>query len=208
MRKLSLTLLVIFGLTQMTFAQIDFGVKGGLNYNLDSFKSVKEDIISDFGKSSSGFHGGVWLRFNLGSLSARTELVYTQLKSDFKIAPDLISEKNTATFTYKKIDVPVLFEFNFLRLLYAYAGPSFQYALNSNVKIKDIVKDSDIANKFSVGLQTGLGVKFGKFGVDVRWERAFKDSEMKFLKKNIKASKDLKFDHRTNQIIVSASYCF
>ncbi len=54
-------------------------------------------------------------------------------------------------------------------------GPSFQYILDSDFDINDISNVD--ADGFTVGLQFGGGVEFGKLGIDVRWERAFSDIE-------------------------------
>ncbi len=213
MKKLTVTMLVLFGTIQLAISQVNFGIKGGINYNFDTFENVKNDILSG-AKSKTGYHAGIWARFDLGSLSARTELVYTELKSeaDVKIpfavpyaSNNLMSKGH---FTLKKLDVPILLEINLMKTLYAYAGPSFQYIIGSDFDVNEFITDKKITNKFSAGLQTGLGVKFGHFGVDVRWERAFKDSEMEFFNKLSDKPLNITFDHRVHQIIVSASYCF
>ncbi len=216
MKKLTLTILILFGTIQLAISQVDFGIKGGINYNLDNFEKVKDDVLSG-AKSKTGYHAGIWARFDLGSLSARTELVYTELKSEADVKIPFLTtykSKNLMSkghFSLKKIDVPILLEINLMKTLYAYAGPSFQYIIGSDFDVNEFIKDkNNITNKFSAGLQTGLGVKFGHFGIDVRWERAFKDSEMEFFYKNIDKSStsNIKFDHRVHQIIVSASYSF
>ncbi len=214
MKKLSLTLLVILGAMQLAFSQVDFGIKAGVNYNFDTFKNIKNDVLKG-AKSKMGYHGGIWARFDLGSISARTELIYTELKSDVDVDVSFFSNSmiprrgQDATFIYKKIDIPLLLEINFMKIFYASAGPSFQYVINSDFNLNEFITDKNIHNKFSVGLQTGLGVKLGKFGIDVRWERAFKDSEMEFYNKNVSTSNfNVKFDHRMHQVVISASYAF
>ena len=52
-----------------------------------------------------------------------------------------------------------------------YIGPSFQYILGSDFSISDIT--SVESDGFTLGMQFGGGIEFGKLGVDVRWERAF-----------------------------------
>ncbi len=213
MKKLSLTLLILLGTMQLAISQVDFGIKGGLNYHFDTFKNIKDDVLQG-AKSKIGYHGGIWTRFDLGSISARIELIYTELNTDVNVDVSSFSvfssqRIHNANFKYKKIDIPLLLEINFMKIFYASAGPSFQYVINSDFNLNKFITDKNITNKFSVGLQTGLGVKFGKFGIDVRWERAFKDSEMEFYNKNIATSNfNVKFDHRIHQVIISASYAF
>jgi hypothetical protein len=45
----------------------------------------------------------------------------------------------------------------------------------------------------------GVGVEFGKVGVDVRWERGLSNTEANFVDSN------LNIDNRTNQIIFGIS---
>ena len=64
MKKIILILCLTLGLSQASNAQLDFGVKGGLNYNSNSIKEVQSDVFSG-AKSKTGYHAGVWLRFKL-----------------------------------------------------------------------------------------------------------------------------------------------
>ena len=46
MKKVMLILFLAIGTSQMSNAQIDFGIKGGVNYNSDSFQEVQTDVLS------------------------------------------------------------------------------------------------------------------------------------------------------------------
>ena len=72
-----------FGFSQISNAQINFGVKGGLNYNSNSIKGVSKDVFSG-AKSKTGYHAGVWLRLKLPVVGfyVRPELVYTNLENE------------------------------------------------------------------------------------------------------------------------------
>ena len=83
-----------------------------------------------------------------------------------------------------------------------YIGPSFQYILDSDFSISDI---SSVDSKgFTMGLQFGGGVEFGKLGIDVRWERAFSGIESSLAS----TLGNVNYDTRINQIIVGLSYKF
>ena len=60
-----------------------------------------------------------------------------------------------------------------------FAGPSFQYILSSDFGLNDLSEVS-ISN-FSLGIQLGGGVEFGRLGIDVRWERSLSKAETKFV---------------------------
>lgn len=206
-------LLFVFALATIQFAQaqVDFGIKAGINYNSDSFKlkDIQSDVFKSETKGKLGYHAGIWTRLNIPvvGLYIRPELVYTALKSEITLkntTTSLNSVAIKADYDFQKIDVPVLVGKKFLKVVHAYAGPSFQYIINSVFgwdQVKEIKADS-----FTVGLQLGAGVEFSGLGIDVRWERGFSDTESELIGKN--ANEKIKFDTRVNQIIVGLSYKF
>jgi hypothetical protein len=197
MKKVILTFCLIFAYTQISTAQIQFGIKGGLNYNSNSVEEVGEDIF-DGAESKTGYHAGIWLRLKVPviGLYVRPELVYTNLKSE-------LVYKATATSTsynFQKIDIPVLIGKKIFGIGNIFVGPSFQYILDSEFEISDI--SSVETDNFSMGIQFGGGVELGKFGLDIRWERSFSGIESSFIN-NLGNSVD--FDTRVNQIIIGLS---
>ncbi|MAD98575.1 MAG: hypothetical protein CMB99_14730 [Flavobacteriaceae bacterium] len=198
MKKVFITLLFLVGLSTATNAQIDFGVKAGVNYNSNSIKEVGTDIF-DGAQSRTGYHAGIWLRFKLPvvGLYIRPELVYTSLENEvlFKSA-----SKNT-NYNFQKIDIPVLLGKKILSIGNIYIGPSFQYVLNSGFNIPEIT--SAESDGFTLGLQFGGGIELGKLGIDVRWERAFSGVESSLVSGLVGTQN---FDTRINQVIVGLSY--
>ncbi|WP_417785093.1 porin family protein [Tenacibaculum sp.] len=200
MKKVILMVFLFLGGVQLAQSQIQGGIKGGINYNSDSFADVKDDVFNG-AKSKTGFHAGAWLRINLPvtDLYLRPELVYTQLSNEVTYKPTA----ETTTYDFQKIDIPVLVGMKFLKVVHAFAGPSFQYILDSDFDIDELKQvDSD---GFSVGLQLGAGVELGKLGLDIRWERALSDTEAEFVDSNVE---NVNFDTRVNQIIIGLSYRF
>jgi hypothetical protein len=194
MKKIILILCLAFGFSQMSNSQVAFGIKGGVNYNNNgdaTFSSAGNDVI-DGAESKSGYHAGIWFRGKLPiiGLYLRPEIVFTQIKSEYLY-------KNTSTdYNFKKIDIPVLLGKKVLGFGNVFIGPSFQYILEDEFNFSDFTTDE--FDKFSVGLQMGVGVEFGKVGIDVRWERGLSNTEAKF-------ANDLNIDNRTNQIIFGLS---
>lgn len=197
MKKVILVVFLALGLSQISNAQINFGIKGGVNYNNNgdaTLSSTGNDII-DGAESKSGFHAGVWFRGKLPILGLylRPEIVYTQVKSEY-------TYKSAATdYDFKKLDVPVLLGKKVLGFGNVFIGPSFQYIIEDDFSFSDL--SSDDFDKFSVGMQMGFGVEFGKVGLDVRWERGLSDSEARFTDNNT----NITVDNRTNQIIFGLS---
>ena len=197
MKKVILMLFFAFGLSQVSNAQINFGIKGGVNYNNNgdaTFSTAGNDVVNG-AESKSGFHAGIWFRGNLPiiGLYVRPEIVYTQVKSEY------LYKNNSSEYDFKKIDVPVLLGKKVLGFGNVFIGPSFQYILEDQFSFSNLTTDD--FDKFSVGLQMGFGVEFGNLGLDVRWERGLSKTEANFVDNNT----SINIDNRTNQIIFGLS---
>ena len=188
-----------FGFTQISNSQINFGLKGGVNYNSNSIKETTQDVFNG-AKSKTGFHGGIWLRAKLPIVGfyIRPELVYTSLENTVNYSNGAAAK--TTAYSFQKIDIPVLLGKKVFGIGNVFIGPSFQYVLSSDFGFDDI-KDVE-ADGFTVGLQFGGGIELGKLGIDVRWERAFSGIES-----NVVGNAGVSnFDTRINQVIVGLSY--
>ncbi|ARV05583.1 hypothetical protein BTO04_02220 [Polaribacter sp. SA4-10] len=201
MKKVFLMMCLAIGFSQISNAQAAFGVKGGINYNSNSIENVSEDVF-DGAESKTGYHAGIWLRFKIPVIGfyIRPELVYTNLENELTY-DNGTSNAKTTTYSFQKIDIPVLLGKKIFGVGNIYAGPSFQYILDSDFSINDI---SDVkSDGFTVGLQFGGGIELGKLGIDVRWERAFSGIESTFLRET---GTNVSFDTRVNQVILGLSY--
>ena len=196
MKKVILILCLTFGFSQISNSQIDFGLKGGLNYNSSSVKGVSKDVFSG-AKSKTGYHIGVWTRLKLPIVGfyVRPELVYTNLENEVFYS----EAAKTTAHTFQKIDIPVLLGKKVFGIGNAFIGPSFQYVLSSDFDINDI--SSVDADGFTMGLVFGGGVEFGKLGIDIRWERSFSSIESSF----VGNLGNVEYDTRVNQIILGLS---
>jgi hypothetical protein len=202
MKKVILIICLVFSFSQTTTAQVDFGLKAGLNYNSESIQGVSEDLFTG-AESKTGYHAGIWLRFKLPIIGfyLRPELVYTNLENELLYKITEIAPSQTTSYNFQKIDIPVLIGKKFFGIGNVFAGPSFQYILNSDFSLNNITAaDTD---GFSVGLQFGAGIELGNLGIDVRWERGLNTVESTFLNA---ISERITFDTRVNQIIIGLSY--
>ena len=205
MKKVFLMMSLALACSQTSSAQLDFGVKAGLNYNSESIQSVSEDVFTG-AESKTGYHAGVWLRFKLPIIGfyLRPEIVYTNLENELLYKIRETAPSQTTSYNFQKIDIPVLIGKKFFGIGNVFAGPSFQYILNSDFSLNDISEvDTD---GFSVGLQFGAGIELGNLGIDVRWERGLNAVESTFL--NVATNTNVTFDTRVNQIIIGLSYKF
>lgn len=203
MKKIIFGCFLLFLVAQQSQAQLQFGVKAGINYNSDSFESVSDDVLNG-AKTKTGLHTGVWLRAKLPIIGfyIRPELIYTELNNSVNYDSDFAVPRNT-NFKFRKIDVPVLIGKKFLGIGNVFAGPSFQYILSSDFELNDLKEVS--TENFSLGIQLGGGVELGRLGFDIRWERGLSKTETVFVDNTINDT-NFNFDKRVSQIIFGISY--
>ena len=122
----------------------------------------------------------------------RPELVYTNTTSGYA----------EGDLKIQKLDLPVLVGTKIIGPLHAFIGPSFQYLLDTECSgiTFDIVE-----NDFTVGLNLGVGVNLGRFGIDLRYERGFSENEVNFINSNITTLTGDRVDTRPDQLILSFS---
>jgi hypothetical protein len=193
MKKLVIStfLLTLFCFSAQAQNRSSFGIKGGLNYsaNGDYFESIGENAKNP--DRNVGFHLGVFGKIG-DRIYLRPELMYTSTKSDY----------DSDEFTVKKIDAPILLGIKVIGPVSVFAGPSFQYILDT--EFEGINIDS-VEDDFSVGLNFGIGVNFNKIGVDLRYERGFSENEATFIGNNLGTDAISRIDTRPDQLILSLS---
>lgn len=192
-KKSLLLAFLLVSISSFTFAQSSsitgFGIKGGLNYNANGkyFESASEASKSP--DRNVGYHVGLFGKIG-NQIYFKPELVYTSTKSDY----------DNASFKMQKLDAPLLLGIKVIGPVSVFAGPSFQYILDSDF---DGISINDIENDFSVGLNFGIGVNLNRLGIDLRYERGFSNNEATFLGNNGIGTDRL--DTRPDQLILSLS---
>ena len=167
-----------------------FGFKGGLNYNTNGNYFESAISAAENPDGNIGFHFGVFAKFG-GFLFAKPELVFTSTKSDYE----------DGTFKMQKIDAPLLGGIRVLKFLNVFAGPSFQYIIDSDFDNRNI---DNIENDITVGLNIGVGFSLKKIGIDLRYERGFSSNEATIISDNGINIGTL--DTRPEQLILSLSF--
>jgi hypothetical protein len=214
MKKLLLIMILIGGFSTMQAQIMNFGIKGGLNYNSNGDLRSLHGFENDLKISSDqqiGYHIGILGEIKLPLwLYIRPELFYTHTKSNY-------DENNySADLTLNKIDAPVLLGIRVLHFGRIFIGPVFTYVMSTDLEntgafdnIKKISSDD-----FSMGGQIGAGLEFGKFGADIRWESGLTDTEAQFVGDITNGYIDsgqeakIKIDTRPQQFILSIYYKF
>ena len=172
-------------------SQNGFGLKGGLNYNGNGDYLESAQAVAENPDRNVGYHLGIFYRLG-NKIYFRPELMYTRTKSDY----------TDGDFNLSKLDLPALVGIQLIGPLNLFAGPDFQYILNSEF---DGIKISDIESDFTVGLHIGVGVDLGPIGVDLRYERGLSANEATFINTNITTLPESRIDTRSDQVILSLS---
>ena len=188
-------ILVIAIIPTLTMAQTatGFGLKAGLNYNAngDYFESIGDNAQNP--DRNIGYHIGLFGKIG-NQVYLRPELVYTSTKSDY----------NNDGFKMQKIDAPILVGLKVIGPISIFAGPSFQYILDTEFEASNL-SINKIENDFSVGLNFGIGLNLNKLGIDLRYERGFSENEATFLDDNRILDPGRTLNTRPDQLILSLS---
>jgi hypothetical protein len=181
LKKLNLLFLII---SFNAFSQFEYGIKGGISFNSNlnisaNIESISNPNINIF-ESRNGQHIGVFLKLSINNLFVRPELIYSKIKNSYNVPIVLINKSSIVTdFNQHKIDIPVMFGYKVFGLANIFAGPRFEFIRGVNYDNIDL---DDLKNQYKLGLQYGIGLKFGKFEIDLRAERGFTENEINFMK--------------------------
>ena len=199
--------LVVFCLTLSANAQfLNWGIKGGVNYNENGdLRAITEGgPISLSSTEEVGYHIGILSEIKLPLfLYIRPELIYTHTESSYKL------EGDKSKLKMDKLELPVLLGFRVFKIGRFFFGPNFSYVMNTKLSVPESVESvSNVSSDdFLVSGQIGLGLNFGKIGADIRWETGFSDSQDSFIRDNT----DIDFalvDTSHSQFILSFYYKF
>ncbi len=210
MKKLFFIALALGFISTAQAQFLNFGIKGGLNYNSNGDLNGISGYVDDLKIKSdedTGYHFGIFAEINIPIVYIRPELLYTHTLSDYS------DNQFNSELAINKIDVPILVGIKVLKIGRIFAGPSFQYILDTDFKdsnIYDNVKEIS-SDDFSMGMQLGIGVESGKLGVDIRWERGLTDTEARFVGDVVGSEvidQKISIDTRQQQFIISVYYKF
>jgi hypothetical protein len=178
-KKINLLFLII---SLSAFSQFEYGLKGGISFNSNlNINSKIESIDNSINifESRNGQHIGVFLKLSINDFFIRPEIIYSKIKNSYDIPYVLPRTENIVTdFNQHKIDVPVMLGYKVFGLVNLFAGPRFEFIKNVSYDNIDL---NDLKNQYTLGLQYGIGLKFGKFEIELRAERGFSENEINFM---------------------------
>ena len=215
--------LILFMFSSSASAQIEFGIKGGLNFNyannetylIEGWKKcsicpLESQYFNIFDKKTGHFFG-LYSKIKFGGFFLQPEFLYTKINSKYdltyswNIMGEIVDE-----FSENRIQIPVTVGIDLLQgKLSFFGGPAFNFI--SDVYFTDNNENQSIADLYEkslITLQYGMSLNFGKLGFDFRINRGFGEKEIVYVEKVLGGNKNQIVRTDGLMTMLSAKYRF
>jgi len=215
--------LVLFMISSSVTAQIEFGIKGGLNFNyannetylIEGWKkcsicTLESQYFNIFDKKTGHFFG-LYSKIKIGRFYVQPELLYAKINSEYDLTYtwNLIGEI-VNEFSENRIQIPVKVGIGLLQgKLNFFGGPAFNFI--SDVYFTENNENQSIADLYEkslITLQYGMSLNFGKLGFDFRINRGFGEKEIVYVEKVLGGNKNQIVRTDGLMTMLSAKYRF
>ena len=183
MKKLMIVFLCLSMAQVAVQAQIKYGLKIGISTpdikpaDIDSViykKSSSESLKLKVNDANYGFNIGGWVRLKIGAIYLQPEVIFNTSKVQYKLTrkngsfmtDSLLSER------FNNLDIPILLGFK-LGSFRVNGGPIAHIHLNGNNDLEQLTDYKSNFQSATWGYQAGIGLDFGKLGLDLRYEGNF-----------------------------------
>jgi len=212
--------LILFMISSYATAQIEFGIKGGLNfnsglnktYNIEALQTIyKPDGDFNLFDSKNGYFFGLYSKIKFNSLFIQPEFLFTKINNKYNPSYGWnLKEKFVDESSESRIQIPVTIGIDLLQgKLSFFGGPAFNFI--SDVFFTENNKNQSIADfyeKSLITLQYGISLNFGKLGFDFRVNRGFVENEIIYIDKVLPGGKDMIVNTDGIFTMLSAKYRF
>jgi Outer membrane protein beta-barrel domain len=190
---------------------VKYGLKVGISTtdvapsDLTIRNSATDSFRLKLDNAGYGYQFGAFTRFKLLGLFVQPELLFNSNKATYKLQnlarPSVDSIR---TETYSRLDIPILIGYRFGGMLRLNAGPIAHINISSS---SDLTNTHGYEQKFASatwGYQAGVGLDFGKLGIDLRYEGNFTNygDHLTF------GGKEYTFDKKPSRLVASLAYSF
>lgn len=150
MKKLLLSIAAVALFTGASFAQVSFGLKGGINLS-----KINSDVDGDTEKTDNRFSvnlGGFMVYELADKMALQPELLLSfEGGKETEAGEDFIS-------AFTMINIPVLFRYTVVENLNILVGPQIGFNVSAQYKNEDgDTEDIDDASPMNIGLGVGAG---------------------------------------------------
>jgi hypothetical protein len=188
-------------------AQMDFGIKGGMNIsNVKASEILTDDYrINPAASGNLGYHVGGFFRASLLGVFIQPELYFSSISNEFKV--ENISGSSTAEQLAKqkigRMDVPVLVGVR-LGTFRLGLGPVGSIVVADQTDLQDITGYETKLKSATFGYQLGAGVDIWKICIDLRYE-----GNLTKLGDHLDiGGRTINLDNRVRQVLISLGITF
>ena len=188
-------------------AQIDFGIKGGINIsNVKASEIVTDDYrINPVASGNLGYHVGGFMRASFVGIFIQPELYFSSIANEFRVE-DISATGSPEKLIKQKIgrmDVPVLVGVK-LGTFRLGVGPVGSIIVSDKSDLYDFTGYKATLKSATFGYQLGAGVNIWKIGIDVRYE-----GNLTKLGDHLDlGGQTINLDNRVRQVIISLGISF
>ena len=203
MKKTFILVVLIFIAASSSFAQVEFGMKAGLNFSSSSMNVVNSagTIVNDVAIGGTSFHFGFYSILDFELFSIQPEVYYSIQSTTF----ELNTQEPTLHTVY--VQIPLLGRLDFLNVLNVHAGPQFGILVSNKIAyigggeedIKEQTKNLDIG--FVVGVGAYIPIPDNEIEVTFRYVLGFSEMISESVPNGPSSLKNSMFQ-------LSASYAF
>ena len=212
--------LILFMFSSSANAQIEFGIKGGLNFNSGLNETYLIEALQSQGKPDGDFNifdkktghfFGLYSKIKFGRFYIQPEFLYAKINSEYDLTytwnllGEIVNE-----FSENRIQIPVTAGISLLQgKLNFFGGPAFNFITDVYFTENNINHYiGDLYEKSLITLQYGVSLDLGKIGFDFTINRGYGEKEIVFVEKVLAGNKDQIVRTNGMMTMVSAKYRF
>ena len=184
------------------YAQLDIGLKAGINYGDVKISEIENPNISEiFVDNHVGYHFGFFARINIIKFYLQPEVLFTEINADINIH-GVNNRQNSVGYKLHRLDVPFPLGIK-LGSFRIYAGPVASFNLNSAAEMFN-----DVYKQGSWSLMGGVGINFWKMDVELKYEGALTEYASEASIKLGDEVHQVPLDVRNSLFVLSIGYKF
>jgi hypothetical protein len=212
MKKLMILFVCLTMAQAAVQAQIKYGIKLGIStpdikpadVTALRFKSGTDSFTLKVNDANYGFHVGGWVRLKLGGIYLQPEVLYNSAKVEYKLNKlGAVTSEDSLTQRFSNLDVPIMVGFK-LGSFRVNGGPVAHIHLGSNDGLAELKDYKASFQSATWGYQAGIGLDFGKLGIDLRYEGNFNN----FGQHITFGGNQYEFTKKPSRMTLSAAYSF
>ncbi|UCH13734.1 MAG: PorT family protein [Bacteroidales bacterium] len=206
-KKLAVFLIIAVIYCTSASSQIDFGIRGGVNFNWPGTYSFSqpgyEYRLAIQNTLRTGFHFGLVSQVKLFKILIQPELIFTSINNNIEYEEVGDGEIHVINQEFNRLDMPVLALIK-IKSFKIELGPVGSVLLKDKSDLFDETGYRQKFKKATIGYQAGIGIEISKLTFDLKYE----GSLSKFGDGIEIGDNTFSFDPRTNQLILSLGVFF